>query len=367
MRRCGGSATRLKNKRKRTIRIKLVLAFFLSVGFAVAGMLVLAGVLIVASFVPGFADFFHAYLWLFGPLLILLFAVLIIAFFMMLIQDRVKYLEEITRALGVIAEGDLSVRIPVRDADELGEMAQAVNDMAHKLEEAINEERRMEKDKHELIVNISHDLRTPLTSVLGYLDLIADMPPEDAENREKYVKIAHDKCKSLSELIDGLFEYTKVNDPQIVLHREPISMGELLEQVVMGFIPELNENGMEYRLRFTDEKCTVDADAALLMRVFNNIIHNAIVHGGDGKYVDIELRREAKHALIRIINYGRGIPETELSHIFEKFYRADRSSASSGTGLGLGIAKRIVEMHGGAIGVGSTARMTVFEIRLPLA
>jgi len=358
----------LKNKRKRNIRIKLVLAFFLSVGFAVAGMLVLAGVLVMASFVPGFADFFHTYLWLFAPLLIILFALLIIAFFMMLIQDRVKYLEEITRAVGIIAEGDLSVRIPVRDADELGEMAQAVNDMGHKLETAINEERRMEKAKHDLIVNISHDLRTPLTSVLGYLDLIADMPAKDAANREKYVRIARDKCKSLSELIDGLFEYTKVNDPQMVLHRAPISMGELLEQVVMGFIPELNEKGMEYRLRFTDEKCAVDADAALLIRVFNNIIHNAIVHGGDGRYVDIELRREPRYALVRVINYGRGIPEEQLPYIFEKFYQADRSGAeaNTGTGLGLGIAKRIVEMHGGTIGVGSTSVKTVFEVRLPL-
>lgn len=354
----------MKRKGRMTIRIKMVLAFFLSVGFAVAGMLVVGGILIVTSFIPGFSVFFQEYLWVIGPVLALLFAVLIIAFFLMLIHDKVKYLEEITKALGTIAEGDLSVRIPMRDADELGEMAQAVNDMARKLAQAMDEERRMEKAKNDLIVNISHDLRTPLTSVLGYLELIAEMPRDDAENREKYVKIAHIKCKSLNALIEGLFEYTKVTDAQMVLHKDPISMGELLEQVVMGFIPELGENGMEYRLRFTDEKCTVDADAALLIRVFNNLIHNAIVHGGEGKYVDIELRKEARHALVRVVNYGQAIPEAELPHIFEKFYRADRGN--KGTGLGLGIAKRIVEMHDGDIGVGSTANKTVFEVRLPL-
>lgn len=343
--------------------MKLIGAFFISVVLS-TGSMILVGLLMTDRT----GRFLHDHPIIFGFFLVTGFAGFLVLFFLLLTRGKIRYLEQITRTLGVISEGDLSARIPVLTGDELGMTAQAVNEMAHKLSTAIEEERRLEKAKNDLIVNVSHDLRTPLTSVMGYLGLIEDMPKDDPRLKE-YAGIAHTKCKGLSALIDGLFEYTRLTDAQMVPRRAPINIGELLEQVVLGFIPALNDAGMEYRLRFTDERCMVDADPTLTMRVFNNLVQNAITHGVEGKAVDIELGRKEGQVWVRVVSYGKTIPAEELPHVFEKFYQADRSSAagSRGAGLGLAIAKRIVEMHGGSIGVGSTAKKTVFEVMLPLA
>lgn len=313
-----------------------------------------------------FAIFFYRHLILFTLLFFIIFVILMITFFLLLIRNKVKYLEDITKTLNSISNGNLDINIPVKTSDELGIMAKTVNDMAYKLKTAIEEERRLEKTKNDLVTNISHDLRTPLTSILGYLELITNMKLDDKTSLLRYIHIAYAKCKDLKILIDDLFEYSKLNNAEILINKMKINMGELLEQVIIGFIPALNEAGMEYRLFFSDEKLIVSADPVLLTRVFNNLIANAINYGKEGNYLDVELGKEDNEAVIQIINYGKTIPDVDLPYIFQRFYQVNKSRSveSGSSGLGLAIVKRIIEMHDGFIRASSLENRTVFEVRL---
>ena len=351
-----------------TIRIKLIGALLISVAMAGMCMLGLCIIMIMASVSMQFAIFFNQHILEFIILFLVIFSVLTVIFFLMLVRRRIQYLEEITKILDKISEGNLDIYIPVNTTDELGNMAQAVNDMAHKLKVTIEEERRLEKSKNDLITNISHDLRTPLTSTLGYLELITHMGCNDEEKLKRYSSIAYNQCKDLKLMIDELFEFSKLSNPGMAINKARVSIGELLEQVILGFIPVFKKEDMEYSLHFINEKLMVHADPLLLTRVFENLINNAIKYGKEGKYVDVELDRENDQAVIRIINYGSPIPDTDLPYVFERFYQTDqsRSKQSGGSGLGLAIAKSIIGLHNGSIRASSLDNRTIFEVKLKL-
>lgn len=349
---------------KKTIRFELIIAVIESGVLAVVCMLFLGVLMIWASTNKAFAEFFIRNIFLFILIFLVIFVTLICLFFLFIIRNHINYVEEITKTLDTISNDSLDVAIPIKTSDELGKMAETVNNMAYKLRMSIEEERRAEKNKNDLITNMSHDLRTPLTSMLGYLELIKNTKIEDEGSLKKYIGIAYDKCRDLKVLIDDLFEYSKLNNPGMTINKTRISIGELLEQVVLSFIPALKAAGMEYRLSFCNEKLFVNADPILLTRVFNNLINNAMKYGRDGKYLDIELLKEDNTAAIRVINYGKRIPNCDLPYIFEKFYQAHNSRSTEGSGLGLAIVKRILEMHDGTITAASDDKKTVFEVKL---
>ena len=351
-----------------TIRTELVWALLKSVGLACICMLIISAAMLIASLSRPFAIFFNQHVFGFIILFLLIFSMITIGSFLLLVKNRIQYLEEITNTLDQIAQGDLEIHIPVRTADELGKMADTVNIMAGKPKTSIEEERENERIKNDLITNLSHDLRTPLTSVLGYLDLITKMENIDENKLHRYASTAYGQCKDLKVLIDELFEFSKLSNPGIKINRIKVSIGELLEQVILGFIPEFNEAGMEYRLSFPKDKLTADIDPVLMTRVFDNLINNAVKYGSEGKYVDITLEREADEAVIRVVNYGKPIADADLPFVFDRFYRADKSRTGrqSGSGLGLAITKSIVELHDGLIRAASNENNTAFEVRLSL-
>lgn len=354
----------MKHKLK-TIKAKLVFAMFLAAGLSSLCMLALCIIMLIASKNMAFAVFFLAHVIEFTILFLMIFSVLTIVFFLLLIKGNIRYLEEIRSVLDDVSDGNLDIHIPVRTTDELGIMAQSVNDMAYKLKTSIEEERALEKTKNDLITSISHDLRTPLTSILGYLELIHRMEAWDQEKLTKYSSIALKQCMDLKSLIEDLFEYTKVSNADVKLNLIHVNLSELVEQVVLGFIPEFQEAGMDYRLIFPNSKVSIYADPTLLTRVFDNLIRNAIMYGKKGNYVDIKLYQEDDSAVIQIINYGEPIPEADIPHVFEKLYRVDKSQSSDGgTGIGLAIVKSIIDLHKGSIHVESTEYSTVFEVRL---
>jgi len=363
----GGLAIKLKIK-VNSIRTKLILAIFESAGLASICMIFLGILFIIASSSLSFSLFFHEHFFEFVLLFFCIFVILTIVFFLHLIRNSLHYLEEITTTLQVISHGDFDVHIPVKTSDELGKMAGTVNVMAYKLKEAIEEERRLEKTKNDLITHISHDLRTPLTSTLGYLELIRNMTPDQESNLWRYISIAHGKCKDLKILIDHLFEYSKLHNSRMTINQVRVSIGELLEQVIMGFIPALKEAHMMYRLFFINEKLMVTVDPMLLTRVFNNLIDNAINYGKDGEYLDIELIKDDQEAVIRIINYGNPISDADLPYLFNQFYQADqpRLARNHHSGLGLAIVKRVMEIHHGTVEALSDHDKTIFEVRLKL-
>ena len=295
--------------------------------------------------------------------------VLFIGSFIVMSAGTLRYLSRISQAVNQIAEGNLDTYVQVNGSDELARLARNVNQMAMKLRKSIEEEREAERAKYDLVTSVSHDLRTPLTSVLGYLALVDGDQYKDEIHMRHYVSIAHEQAKGLKRLIDDLFEFTRVNYGELSLRPETINLGRLLEQLAEEFVPILQQAGMAYRLNLPEEKVNVHADPSLLVRVFENLVSNAVRYGADGRYVDIELSVEAgpgSPAIVRVANYGTPIPEAHLGRIFERFVRVEesRSRDTGGSGLGLAIAKSIVDLHGGTIRAYNEADRTVFEVTL---
>ena len=364
----------MKNKKFRSIRWKFLSAPFLAgilAAITTIGLFFLALVL-ADNQIWLISDILNVMAELLGvlilPILVVVAIVLFFFYFRLLTRKSIKYLGEITATLAVIAQGDLDVTIPIRSNDELGLLAQNINDMAAELKRSIEYERNAELTKNELITSVSHDLRTPLTSIMGYLELITTDRYDDEVRLRYYADIAHQKSKSLKRMIDDLFELTTLNYGNIELKLSKIDLGQLLEQLTEEFVPILYDRGMEYRLFLPDYKIELMADAHMLVRVFENLISNAIRYGREGRYVDIYMERKGSRAIVDVANYGNPIPKSELPYIFDRFHRVEqsRSTETGGTGLGLAIAKNIVEMHGGQIKAHAEGDKTVFRIMMDI-
>ncbi|MFS0724770.1 sensor histidine kinase [Paenibacillus sp. 1P07SE] len=276
------------------------------------------------------------------------------------------YLEEISDGLRLIAGGRFDHRIAVDPAyGELSRVAENINEMADQLYRSIEEERTAEKTKNDLITGVSHDLRTPLTSILGFLEVIENDRYRDEVELRHYVTIAYEKSRKLKTLIDDLFEYTRINNG-LPLELERIDLVSFLRQLAEEFVPHLDRAGMSCRIQAGGE-AIIMADGNLLVRSFENLIANAINYGSEGRYVDIVVEETHEEAIVQIINYGNPIPGRDLPFIFDRFYRGDLSRTSGGTGLGLAIVKSIVEVHGGKVSATSSTKKTAFESRFPLA
>jgi len=304
------------------------------------------------------------------PVMLATGVVLLFIWYVVLSQPLVRYIEAMSRAMQEVAHGNYDVALPYRQPDELGVLGQNLTAMARQVKSAIEGERRANQARYELITAVSHDLRTPLTSVLGYLQLIDEDRYRDEVELRYYVDMAYEKAKQLKRLIDQLFEFTRTSHGGIVLRPVAINPAELLEQVAEEFVPALRAAGMEYRLKLPPDRVTITADPDLLVRALENLISNAIRYGQEGKVVELELEvREAERAvLMRVANRGNPIPVHLLDRIFDSFYRGEtsRSRQTGGAGLGLAIVKNIVTLHGGSVRAINETERTVFEIRLPM-
>ncbi len=294
---------------------------------------------------------------------------LFLLIFFLLTRRSIQRVNRIIAGVKRMEEGRLDTRIDVRSADEIGSLAAAINHMADRLKSSIDEERRSEQAKRDLITSVSHDLRTPLTSIIGFQGLLMDRSHHSDEELERFATIAHKKALRLQSLIDELFEYTKVSYSGYQLNRQNINLGELVGQIVEEFYPVFEQEGMECRLAVPDARIALWADGELLHRLLENLLNNAVKYGAEGVYVDVTLRAVAAEAELVVTNYGPAIPPEDLPHIFQRFYRVEqsRSRQTGGTGLGLAIAANIVQMHGGAIAAASGAQGTSFTVRLPIA
>lgn len=250
------------------------------------------------------------------------------------------------------------------------EMVEVEKKLNHFKTEAIKNERlarENEQKKDELIVYIAHDIKTPLTSMIGYLSLLSEIKDMPQEQRNRYIDIALDKSYRLEYLINELFDVARFNSEKIVLEKEEINLNLMLEQIADDFYPTLKE--MNKKINFTsDEKTILYADPDKLSRVFNNLIKNAVNYSKENTDIDISILNKENQATVKITNKGKQIPKEKLDKIFEKFYRLDssRTSKTGGSGLGLAIAKEIVELHGGRIYAESDMKETTFSVILPI-
>ena len=293
---------------------------------------------------------------------ILLFSVT----FMILQEPYIRYISKISEAVKNISEGDLNTAIDVIGDDEFSGMAANLNRMAADIKQLMEKERESERTKNELITNVAHDLRTPLTSIIGYLELLTNNQQIPADMQHKYIEIAYGKSRRLQKLIEDLFGFTKLNYGKIAMHVGQIDIVKLLGQLVEEAYPNFVEKGLSYDLQSNVPAKIINADGNLLARLFDNLIGNAIKYGADGKRVLVKIHAESETVTVSVTNYGYVIPADELPLIFNKFYRVEqsRSSSTGGTGLGLAIAKEIVDMHGGTISVASDLNGTVFTVKL---
>jgi signal transduction histidine kinase len=291
-----------------------------------------------------------------------------IIYFIIFSYKKVKTFIDIFETVEDMASGNLNRTINIKSKDLMGQLANNMNQIVFKLNKSIEEERRAEQTKNDLITNVSHDLRTPLTSIIGYLGLIDDDKYKDEVQMRHYVNIAYEKSKGLNVLINDLFELTKMRNKGVKLDKSIVNLGELLGQLVAQFELQFKNSKMESRLYLSNDKLMLDVDPIKLVRAFENLITNAIHYGKEGKYVDIVTIKEEDTVVIQFINYGEPIPVVDLHHIFERFYRVEKSRSlqSGGSGLGLSITKHIIELHNGTISVDSNYDRTVFEVRIPI-
>ena len=231
---------------------------------------------------------------------------------------------------------------------------------------------KAEKKLKQNIAGLAHDIRTPLTSVIGYLSLLEEAPDMPEEQKAKYVHITLEKSNRLEQLINEFFEITRYNIQEIVLEKEKIDLYYMLLQMIEEFYPVLEEKGNKAVLH-SDENVTVSGDPVKLARVFNNILKNAVAYSYPHTQIDILVQEippseeSAGEIIIRFRNQGKTIPKEKLTAIFDKFYRMDeaRNSDTGGAGLGLAIAKEIVTIHGGRIFAESEKGQITFQVELP--
>ncbi|HKI99247.1 MAG TPA: ATP-binding protein [bacterium] len=280
-----------------------------------------------------------------------------------------KRLRTMLTAVRAFEHGDYGIRLADTPGDEIGQLARAFNDMAAKVESTVDEMRRSDQLRRELVANVSHDLRSPLASVQGYLETLlikdAALP---ASERRRFVEIIHNNVLRLSTLVRELFELSRLEAQQIRPVLEPFALSELVQDVVVKLQPLALERHVALTSALPRDLPFVRGDIGMIERVLTNLIDNALRYTPREGRVEVSLTGEDGQVRVRVSDTGPGIPAEDLPHVFDRFYRVDksRSRESGGSGIGLAIAKHILDMHGSQVGVErSTPEGTVFTFALP--
>jgi len=299
--------------------------------------------------------------------LILTFIVFIVSF-VIITNNKMKYLDEIAIGLKIIASGNLNYRIQEKGTDEIKNIAYNINYMAKEIGEKINTERDAEKTKADLITNVSHDLRTPLTSVMGYIGLVIQNRYKDEEEMQEYLNIAFSKAERLKLLIEDLFEYTKLNNNGITLTKTKVNLSEFLSQLIEELTPLFDENKLTVYRKFETEKISVLIDTLKMLRVFENLITNAIKYSYKPGEILIGVYEKNNTVIVVFRNKGDHLSKEKAEKLFDRFYRLDesRNTNTGGSGLGLAISKNIVELHEGKIWAESVGDNISFYVQLNL-
>lgn len=305
--------------------------------------------------------------------------IVFVEIFFKLIDFTIEYIRKLRRSIQQVTSGNYGVQCEVEYDDELGSLAANINVLSktllakekesEKLKEkeraALDIERNAERQKNELITNVAHDLRTPLTTIVGYLELIKDDTALSKEDVHKYSGIAYEKSIRLQEMMDDLFEFTKLDNADIKLNKSMINLSGLIMQMTDEFYPSFKDCNITPIVDLPEENIYVQGDGQLLARVFDNLISNALKYGYHNTDLKIEVSGDEKYATVKVINHGDTIASEYIPLLFNKFYRTDssRNSKTGGTGLGLAITKNIVDLHHGDISVTSDDQITTFIVK----
>ncbi len=266
-------------------------------------------------------------------------------------------LRNMSSVLSRFEKGDYQARLEDHHNDEIAQVAHTFNRMAETIEANIEELKKTDTLRRELIANVSHDLRSPLASIRGYLETLQIKKDQlTEEEKQKYLDIILESSHSLEKLVGELFELSKLDANQIEPQMEPFLLKDLVYEVKMKLKPQAEKAGVEIKIDIPDTLPQVYADVALIERVLTNLLENAIRYSPRGSMVNIDTDIEGEALRVRVRDTGPGIEEGKLPYIFDRFYRVEgsRSGKTGGTGLGLAIAKKIMEVHKSVLSVVST-------------
>jgi signal transduction histidine kinase len=283
----------------------------------------------------------------------------------MQLLSQVKKMTLITRE---IQTGSLNQRYRLRTSQkDIKELAEAWNQLMDQFQVDFERIEFLEEERKRMVANISHDLRTPLTSLLGYIEAMRNDSTLTTEEKDEFLQIITNKGNSLLKLLQGFFELAKLEANDFKLNLQKIDLVQIISEVLVGFYPAFVKADIVPVINMPDEPFYVKADVDCLERILNNLLSNALRYGQDGKDIGVAIREEGNLVWVDVWDRGKGISKEDMLHIFERLYTgaASRNTSTQGTGLGLTIAKNLVEKHGGKITVTSVPnKKTVFSFGL---
>ena len=312
---------------------------------------------------------FYLYNDYFRGLKEIFFAVAIILIFLLLLWSLFRWMTRYFKEIDNGIDGLLSrCADPIHLSPEMRPFEVKLNTVQDILAQREQAARAAEQRKNELVMYLAHDIRTPLTSIIGYLNLLEQIPTLPPKEAEKYIHIALEKTYRLGNMIEEFFEITRYNTQQIAIDPQTVDLYYLLVQAIDEHIPLFAARGNYVTFKAAEPLQAV-GDAEKLARVFNNLLKNAAAYSDAGTEVIVRAEETPDHIVVSVSSTGQTIPHEKLDALFEKFYRLDesRTSGTGGTGLGLAIAKEIVALHGGVISANSENGQTTFVVKLPVA
>lgn len=277
--------------------------------------------------------------------------IIFIFLFFLLTRRKIRYLEELASGIKKISGGNLDYRIGVSGNDELALVASELNFMACELKDYFEREKNLEKSKSELIINVSHDLKSPLTAVIGYLSLLNEKKYDGDDAMSDYIERAYQKSLRIKGFLQELLDFTSLTSEDTKLNKQYISLNNLLEQLIGEYMSIFEQNRLQVIKRIDCDDIYVNVDPDQIIRVFENLLSNSLRYSPKPGEIRISLEKRLEGPVFSISNKCEEIKCDELEKLFEKFYRLEksRSEKTGGTGLGLAIAKRIADLHGGKI------------------
>ncbi|HOK49292.1 MAG TPA: HAMP domain-containing sensor histidine kinase, partial [Sedimentibacter sp.] len=276
-------------------------------------------------------------------------------------------LQKLCDGTRLLREGDYSVRVDLRLKNEFAQLQNTFNDMAARIEHEISLRKKSEEDRKKLILDISHDLKNPMSSIQGYTELLMNKPGMTEQERNEYLEIILNNSKKTNKLLNELFGLSQMDSPEFSLKLEKTDISEYIRRVCGELVPQLEREGFLYEFDILEEPIYVMLDTDRFGRIFQNLSNNTLQYNPKGTLVTVSLTAENNQAVIDFSDNGIGVPPHLADNIFKPFVRADdsRNSRTGGSGLGLSIAKKIAEAHGGDLTLiprqdkGSTFRITI--------
>lgn len=295
---------------------------------------------------------------------ITLVALDIIIIFWLRYRESLQYIEKMLEAgKTLVADNNHLIKLP----DELNEIEEQMNQIKRESIQNKKAIKQAEQQKNDLLLYLAHDLKTPLTSIVGYLDLLINQPNLTIEEKSNYTKIAYDKSIRLEELVEEFFSIAKYNLSNIKLERKNVNLSMMLAQISYEFTPLYREKNITCITNIEDN-LNIELDVNQFERVFDNLIRNAINYSINNSDLIIDASKINNSIIIKVSNHTENINENSLKHIFQPFVRLDeaRNSKTGGSGLGLAITKKIIELHSGTIDASIKDDLIIFKIMLPL-